>query len=144
MSRNWGLKSAEISVRRCGLARMVIGIIAAFAIVIFLIDLITHAAWGRDNGTNTVGLTDDQKAWFEHLASGKGLCCSSSDGKTVSDVDWDSKDGHYRVRLNGEWIDVPDSAVVKEPNLYGLSVVWPFLDIDGNVQIRCFLAGAGT
>jgi hypothetical protein len=39
------------------------------------------------------------KAWFESLKSGKGfLCCSNADGAAVSDVDWESKDGHYRVR----------------------------------------------
>jgi hypothetical protein len=37
--------------------------------------------------------------WFNRLASGKGLCCSFADGFAVSDVDWESKDGHYRVRL---------------------------------------------
>ena len=37
----------------------------------------------------------------DHLASGKGLCCSFADGFAVSDVDWESKDGHYRVRTNG-------------------------------------------
>ena len=37
--------------------------------------------------------------WFNRLASGKGLCCSFADGFVVSDVDRESKDGHYRVRL---------------------------------------------
>jgi hypothetical protein len=52
--------------------------------------------------------------WFNRLASGKGLCCSFADGFVVSDVDWESKDGHYRVRLEGRWIDVPDDAVITE------------------------------
>src|SRR6516162_11373916 len=43
------------------------------------------------------------KSWFDRLASGKGLCCSFADGFRVDDVDWDTQDGHYRVRLNGEW-----------------------------------------
>ena len=38
-------------------------------------------------------------------------CCSDADGSVVSDVDWELKDGHYRVRLEGQWIDVPDDAV---------------------------------
>ena len=50
--------------------------------------------------------------WFNRLASGKGLCCSFADGFAVSDVDWESKDGHYRVRLDGEWVDVPDEALI--------------------------------
>src|SRR5262245_45052488 len=28
-------------------------------------------------------------------------------------------DGHYRVFIDGQWIDVPDEAVVKEPNRAG-------------------------
>ncbi len=43
--------------------------------------------------------------WFNRLASGRGLCCSFADGFAVSDVDWESKDGHYRVRLENTWID---------------------------------------
>lgn len=82
------------------------------------------------------------KAWFDQLASGKGLCCSFADGVSVKDVDWDTKDGKYRVRLNGRWIVVPDSAVVTEPNKYGAAVVWPYQDADGATQIRCFLPGS--
>jgi hypothetical protein len=37
--------------------------------------------------------------WFEHLASGKGLCCSYADGYVIEDADWESEDGHYRVRV---------------------------------------------
>src|ERR1700746_220762 len=59
--------------------------------------------------------------WFEHLASGKGLCCSFADGHVVEDVDWTTTaDGkHYRVRVplsdGGKqmtWVDVPDEAVI--------------------------------
>jgi hypothetical protein len=56
------------------------------------------------------------KQWFDQLASGNGLCCSFADGFSVQDVDWDTKDGRYRVRLQGEWVVVPDEAVVTEPN----------------------------
>ena len=31
------------------------------------------------------------KPWFDHLASGKGLCCSMADGESVADPDWESK-----------------------------------------------------
>ena len=63
--------------------------------------------------------------WFNRLASGKGLRCSFADGFVVGDVDWESKDGHYRVQLEGRWIDVPDDAVITEPNVrenYGLAL----------------------
>jgi hypothetical protein len=86
------------------------------------------------------------KAWFDQLASNKGLCCSFADGVTIEDVDWDTggTQGSYRVRLSGKWIEVPDAALVKEPNKFGPAVVWPYQDVSGATQIRCFLPGAGT
>lgn len=83
-------------------------------------------------------------AWFDQLASGKGLCCSFADGFSIQDVDWDTRDGRYRVRIHGEWIVVPDAAVVTEPNRFGPAVVWPYKDTEGATQIRCFLPGAGA
>jgi hypothetical protein len=86
------------------------------------------------------------KSWFDQLASGKGLCCSFADGFSIQDVDWDTAgpDGTYRVRMQGEWINVPPNAVVTEPNRFGPAVVWPYMDSDGQTQIRCFLPGAGA
>ncbi|MFZ3358058.1 MAG: hypothetical protein WCA56_11055 [Xanthobacteraceae bacterium] len=84
------------------------------------------------------------KAWFDQLASGKGLCCSFADGVSVENVDWDTQNGRYRVRIQGQWFVVPDAAVVTEPNKFGPAVVWPYQDADGVTQIRCFLPGAGA
>jgi hypothetical protein len=81
------------------------------------------------------------KEWFDQLASGKGLCCSIADGETIADPDWDSKDGHNRVRLMGEWIDVPDDAVIREPNRAGRTMIWPLNSLDG-LGIRCFMPGS--
>jgi hypothetical protein len=83
------------------------------------------------------------KQWFDSLRSGKGPCCSDADGSAVSDVDWESKDGHYRVRLEGEWVDVPDEAVITEPNRIGRTMVWPIRGYMG-VSIRCFMPGSMT
>ena len=83
------------------------------------------------------------KPWFDSLKSGKGPCCSDADGSAVSDVDWESKDGHYRVRLEGEWIDVPEDAVITEPNRVGRTMVWPLRGYLG-VSIRCFMPGSMT
>lgn len=88
--------------------------------------------------------------WFEHLASGKGLCCSYADGYVVIDADWETRDGHYRVHVpkaadSGEmvWIDVPDESVITEPNKAGRTMVWPLYGYDG-VSIRCFMPGSMT
>ena len=48
------------------------------------------------------------------------------------------------MRLNGEWIFVPDDAVVTEPNKFEPAVVWPYMSPDGQTQIRCFIPGAGA
>src|SRR5260370_24928573 len=83
------------------------------------------------------------KQWFDTLKSGKGPCCSDADGSAVSDVDWESANGHYRVRLDGDWIDVPDEAVITEPNRIGRTMVWPLRGYLG-VSIRCFMPGSMT
>jgi hypothetical protein len=74
--------------------------------------------------------------WFDHLASRKGLCCSFTDGYVVQDADWESKNGHYRVRVpkaaNSDatiWVDVPDEALITEPNKAGHTMVWPSYNI---------------
>jgi len=83
------------------------------------------------------------KQWFDSLRSGKGPCCSDADGSAVSDVDWESKSGHYRVRIDGEWYDVPDDAVITEPNRVGRTMVWPIKGSLG-ISIRCFMPGSMT
>lgn len=85
--------------------------------------------------------------WFMGLRSALGPCCSDADGHVVSDPDWESREGHYRVRIMDEWWDVPDNAVVVEPNRYGRTMVWPIyiydLEQKLKVKIRCFMPGAG-
>jgi hypothetical protein len=88
--------------------------------------------------------------WFEHLASGKGLCCSYADGYVVTDADWETNDGHYRVRVpkgadsnDMVWVDVPDEALITEPNQAGRTMVWPLYGNEG-VSIRCFMPASMT
>ena len=81
--------------------------------------------------------------WFNHLASDRGLCCSMADGEAVADPDWESKEGHYRVRLDNKWVNVPDEAVITEPNRAGRTMVWP-IRFDEQISIRCFMPGSMT
>ena len=81
--------------------------------------------------------------WFEQLASRKGPCCSDADGRSLSDVDWESRNGHYRVQIDGEWVDVPEDAVITEPNRAGRTMVWPIWS-DGRPKVRCFMPGSMT
>jgi hypothetical protein len=90
------------------------------------------------------------REWFNSLQSDKGPCCSAADGYTVTDADWKSRDGHYQVRVprsKGDsemvWVDVPDDAVVRVPNLAGQTIVWPIYAL-GSPIIRCFMPGSMT
>jgi hypothetical protein len=121
--------------------RSVLGVVVVFAVVLVLVAS-TMVAWPRDLDGRYAN--SPLKQWFDQLASRNGLCCSFADGFKIEDVDWDTQDGHYRVRLHGEWIVVPDPAVVTEPNRFGPAVVWPYQDVHGNTQIRCFIPGSGA
>jgi hypothetical protein len=111
--------------------------------IIISLAMLIVASEARDRGQFAKS-TPEMKAWFDSLKSGKGfLCCSDADGTAVSDVDWESKDGHYRVRLGGQWIDVPDDALVTVPNRAGRTMVWPMPMIEGDtIKIRCFMPGS--
>ena len=104
---------------------VITGLLASAVIIVSVI-----MAIARDDGRYA---NEPLHAWFDQLASGKGLCCSFADGFSVQDVDWDTGGGtgeggvdctgsqpantptpcsygRYRVRLHGQWIVVPDSA----------------------------------
>lgn len=132
--------NSETIMGWAGWFKTIFWIIVTFLIVAMFASVVT-LAFARDDGQFT---NSPLKSWFDSLASGKGLCCSFADGLSVADVDWDTKDGKYRVRYQGKWVVVPDSAVVTEPNKFGPAVVWPYQDADGVTQIRCFIPGAGS
>lgn len=119
----------------------------AYICVIFAL----QGAAARDRDGRYAQSDPELHKWIEGLKSGKGPCCSDADGSAVSDADWDTKDGHYRVRIQNKsvpgdpwvWVDVPDDAVITEPNRLGRTMVWPMYGYLG-VQIRCFMPGGGT
>jgi hypothetical protein len=113
--------------------------ILGFTVGILLLVLV-GAVQARDDGRYS---NSPLKPWFDSLKSGKGLCCSFADGYVVTDPDWESKNGHYRVRIDNEWVDVPDDAVIKEPNRVGRTMVWPTRGSFG-ISIRCFMPGSMT
>jgi hypothetical protein len=108
--------------------------------------LAIQSAYARDDGRYA---NSPLKSWFDRLSSGRGLCCSFADGVVVEDPDWDvvsdvaKPEVHYRVRVDGKWIDVPDDAVITEPNRLGKTMVWPMIG-DHGATIRCFLPGSMT
>ena len=89
-----------------------------YGVPLLLVALASQLAHARDRG-QFANSNPEIKAWFDTLRSGKGPCCSDADGSAVSDVDWESSDGRYRVRVEGDWVDVPEEAVITEPNRVG-------------------------
>lgn len=90
------------------------------------------------------------KQWFQGLHSSYGgPCCAEADG--LADPEWESNKGHYRVHIpisKGSsdlvWVNVPDEAVIKDPNLDGRVWVWPFYSYGSPVAVRCFMPGSMT
>jgi hypothetical protein len=112
-------------------------------ILLLTVSVLAACLFGAASGRDLDGRYADSplREWFDHLASGNGLCCSTADGEIVADPDWESKDGHYRVRLENKWFDVPDKSVITEPNRAGRTMVWP-LRSGGVISIRCFIPGS--
>jgi hypothetical protein len=112
----------------------------AMLIVLMLAFGVSYA-YPRDDGRYA---GSPLKEWFNGLKSdGGGLCCSVADGVALEDPDWDTKDRHYRVRIDGQWINVPDDTVIKEPNRSGKTIVWPWRGPAGTT-VRCFMPGSMT
>jgi hypothetical protein len=44
------------------------------------------------------------------------------------------------VPVNGTWREVPDEALLTEPNKFGRSMLW----LDSLQNIRCFIPGTGS
>jgi hypothetical protein len=108
-----------------------------------LLGFASQLGHARDRG-QFANANPELRAWFNALKSQKGPCCSDADGSAISDADWESGNGHYRVRIDGEWVNVPDEAVITEPNRVGRTMVWPIRDGVGGLYIRCFMPGSMT
>ena len=65
-----------------------------YALVVALLVGLSDSAFARDDGRYANELL---KNWFDNLTSSNGKCCSFADGFSVSDVDWGTEEGHYRV-----------------------------------------------
>ena len=102
-------------------------------IVAFIL-LVSVPAFARDDGRYA---QSPLKAWFDSLKSKKGLCCAEADGR---DTEYDIRKDKYWVPVNGVWTQVPDEALLTEPNKVGRTMLW----LDPLERIRCFIPGSGT
>ena len=85
--------------------------------------------------------------WITKQATpGGSLCCSTSDGRPVDPGEVRQRNGHWEVLYSrshwpegtGEWLSVPDSAVLPNMSPLGFPVVWVYFG-----KVRCLaLAGA--
>jgi hypothetical protein len=113
-------------------------------LVLPLLCLIATPAATKDDGKWAMS---PNKEWFDSLRSGLGPCCSDADGAALAIDDWAPEGTSYRVRVNGRWYHVPDSAVLRIHNILGHAMVWPIEETVGGfptgniINIRCFLPG---
>jgi hypothetical protein len=87
------------------------------------------------------------REWVQGLKDKTGQgCCATADGHPA-EYEWDTAGNRYKVRIEGQWYDVPAEAVVDEPNKLGYATVWYWWswERDGKktYHIRCFLPGPG-
>lgn len=125
-------------------------VLISMGLALLLLALTAHFAHARDAGRYA---TSPLNPWFDSLRSGKGPCCSDADGYAISDADWEIAGRHYRVRIPRSndpleanvliWVDVPEEAVITEPNRAGRTMVWPIWGFQGPT-IRCFMPGSMT
>ena len=90
--------------------------------------------------------------WRRYLLGSAQSTVVPVGGREVSAAPWqmvkpllirigNQKEGHYRVRLDNKWVDVPDEAVITEPNRAGRTMVWP-MRFDEQISIGCFMPGS--
>lgn len=118
--------------------------IATLAWAVFIVVLLIYShAFPRDLDGRYA--QSPLKPWFDGLKANGVPCCSDADGTAVAGPDWEVVGGRYRVRLEGQWVDVPPEAVITEPNRAGQTMVWPIyyrsLGAITSIKIRCFLPG---
>jgi hypothetical protein len=102
---------------------------------------LSPSALARDNG-QFGNVPPEIRAWFKSVKSHAGIpCCDIADGHRT---DYDMRDNTYWVPINGEWMKVPQEAVVDDAgNPTGDAVVW-YSESNGTVYIRCFVPGGGA
>src|SRR5262249_45991956 len=64
------------------------------------------------------------REWVQSLTDKTGQgCCATADGYPA-EYEWDTVGNRYKVRIDGQWYEVPAEAVVDEPNKLGYATVW--------------------
>ena len=82
-------------------------------------------------------VSPDIRAWFKSVMAPNGVpCCDISDGHRT---EYDVRGGSYWVPIEGQWMLVPERAVIRDRgNPVGQAVVW-YVHHRGEIIISCFV-----
>ena len=105
-------------------------------VTLLTISALTGAARAFDNGQYD-NVPADIRAWFKSVVAPNGVpCCDISDGHRT---EYDVRQGAYWVPIEGEWMAVPERAVIRDRgNPVGQAVVW-YVRHGGAIIISCFV-----
>jgi hypothetical protein len=111
--------------------------LASLTVLLFM----ASGAHATDQG-QFENVPDNLRSWFKSVKSPKGVpCCDISDGHRT---DYDMRDGAYWVPIEGQWMQVPDGAVILDAgNPVGEAIVW-YVHHRGSIVISCFVPGGGA
>jgi hypothetical protein len=92
------------------------------------------------------------EAWLRRQKNmNGGSCCDPDDHVAILDNEqWKIDGDHYSAKVNGDWIEIPNSALLlrwrSDPNPTGKAVLWSGFNtmMPHNVDPYCFSPGTGT
>jgi hypothetical protein len=98
--------------------------------------LASVAALAFDNGQYE-DVPADIRAWFKGVTAPNGVpCCDMADGHRT---EYDFREGAYWVPIEGQWMPVPERAIIRDRgNPIGEAVVW-YVHHGGGIVISCFV-----
>lgn len=122
----------EPRARNAG-AGLITGAIMFLALVVAAIGALVRVAGAHDHSR------PELNGWLKSLYSkSKTWCCDGNDHDPIDA--WEANGTRYRVKFRGIWFEVPDDAVVTEPNKTGDALLW--MDKGITLKPRCFMPGA--
>ena len=94
------------------------------------------SAYAIDNGQYE-HVPPEIRNWFKSVIAPNGVpCCDISDGHRT---EYDVRGGTYWVPIEGEWMAVPERAIIRDQgNPVGQAVVW-YVHHRGSIIISCFV-----
>lgn len=108
----------------------------ARAVLLVFVCTLTGTALAFDNGQYD-NVSPDIRAWFKSVMAPNGVPCRDiSDGHRT---EYDYRAGAYWVPIEGQWMAVPERAVIRDRgNPVGHAVVW-YVHHRGSIIISCFV-----